>query len=124
MDDLTYREIGILIDLWFGIVSHEKYIARPNGVFSINYDSLIEKGLVERVPEFTDEELERNQNAVDALKFEAMAALHVDTIRRAIEFLEEAETIVTEKRWGYRLTDKGIQHMHAQIDAIPDHAHA
>jgi hypothetical protein len=125
MADYTYREIGILTDLWLGHLSHgEHFIARQNGIFAVNYDTLIEKGMVERVPEFSEAQLKANQDAVDSLKFEAMAALHVDTIRRAIEYLEDAEGIPTQQRWGYRLTEKGIQHMQAQTDTIPDHANA
>lgn len=122
---LSYREIGILTDLWVGRMMHgENHIDFPNGVFATDYTSLIEKGLVERVAEHTQAELDANLEQVAVLKFEAVAALHVDTIRRAIELLEEAEGIVVEQRWGHRLTEAGVLHMTAQTDTLPDYVNA
>lgn len=115
---LSYREITLITGLWAGHIARGPAFTTTgtNGIFSDDYSSLIDKGLVERIqPDVPD-----NEEEIVRLKTDALQLLHTGPIRAVIETLEEAEQLETEMPpVQYRLTAAGIAHMQAQEDAIP-----
>lgn len=114
---LTYREIYVLLGLWSKHLCTGDSTTDNNGIGNINYAGLIRAGLVEYL------NIGKDKNGVAELELllakTAIQQIQTEEYAGAAHSLEQIIQLPGD-RWVYRLTQKGIEHLQAQPDAVPD----
>lgn len=113
---LTYREIYVLMGLWAKHLMSGDSSTGSSGIGEIDYSGLIKAGLVEYV------DLNAGKDGLDqeySLAQTAMRQIRASEFAAAIHSLQKIDEL-PRSQWVYRLTPKGIEHLKAQADAVPD----
>lgn len=113
--NLTYREIYVLLGLWSKHLVKGDSTTENNGIGHIDYSGLIRAGLVEYI-RIVEEGLVELK---DSLATTAIRQIESNNYAGAEYSLQHIMKLPGD-RWVYRLTQKGIDHLQAQPDAVPD----